>query len=179
MKKQQFAWALATAFLTSGLMTACSDSDDPVTPGNEPGNPDEPSTEAVSRYVIAAQAGGNEGATYLVNWISYGTKYLFNFQYNDGAQGTGFAYYLNSEGNIAEPRRYTYNRTTTYGTWGENVITASTNDGNQEQNEGGYAKYLQFNYLNASTGNTTTGSHLGATPRPAATWPRISWATAR
>ena len=58
MKKQQFAWALATAFLTSGLMTACSDSDDPVTPGNEPGNPDEPSTEAVSRYVIAAHRPG-------------------------------------------------------------------------------------------------------------------------
>ena len=36
----------------------------------------------------------------------------------------------------------------------------STNDGNREQNEGGYAKYLQFNYLNANTGNTTTGSLL-------------------
>ena len=140
MKKKQFAWALATAFLTSGLMTACSDSDDP----------------AVSRYVIAAQSGGDNGGTYLVttdnldsgtlttvgngletesgsNWIYYGEKYLFNFQYNDGAQGTGFAYALDAKtGNAYEARRYTYNRTTTYGTWGENVITASTNNGNQE-----------------------------------------------
>ena len=182
--KKQFTWALAAALSTGCLLTACSDSDDPVTPGTGPEEPDTPTTEAVSRYVIAASAGGDDGGTYLVttdnldsgslttvgngletesgsNWIYYGEKYLFNFQYNDGAQGTGFAYALNAEtGNAYEARRYTYNRTTTYGTWGENVITASTNDGNQEQNEGGYAKYLQFNYLNANTGNTTTGSLL-------------------
>ena len=182
--KKQFTWALAAALSTGCLLTACSDSDDPVTPGTDPEEPDTPTTEAVSRYVIAASAGGDDGGTYLVttdnldsgtlttigngletesgsNWIYYGEKYLFNFQYNDGAQGTGFAYALNAEtGNAYEARRYTYNRTTTYGTWGENVITASTNDGNQEQNEGGYAKYLQFNYLNANTGNTTTGSLL-------------------
>ena len=65
--KKQFTWALAAALTTSCLMTACSDSDDPVTPGGESGgNPDEPSTEAVSRYVIAAQAGGDNGGTYLV-----------------------------------------------------------------------------------------------------------------
>ena len=115
----------------------CSDSDDPVTPGNEPGNPDEPSTEAVSRYVIAAQSGGDNGGTYLVttdnldsgtlttvgngletesgsNWIHYGEKYLFNFQYNDGAQGTGFAYALDAKtGNAYEARRYTATRNRT------------------------------------------------------------------
>lgn len=182
--KKQLTWALAAALYTGCLLTACSDSDDPVTPGTGPEEPDTPTTEAVSRYVIAASAGGDDGGTYLVttdnldsgslttvgngletesgsNWIYYGEKYLFNFQYNDGAQGTGFAYALNAEtGNAYEARRYTYNRTTTYGTWGENVITASTNDGNREQNEGGYARYLQFNYLNANTGNTTTGSLL-------------------
>lgn len=177
--KQQFAWGLVAALLTGSLVTACSDDE---TGGNGAGRGD---ATYQSRYVIAAQAGGDEGATYLVttdnldsgtlstlgngtetesgsNWICYGEKYLFNFQYNDGAQGTGFAYALDpTTGNAYEARRYTYNRTTTYGTWGENVITASTNDGNQEQDaEGNYAKYLQFNYLNAYTGNSATGSHL-------------------
>ena len=113
--KKQFTWALAAALSTGCLLTACSDSDDPVTPGTDPEEPDTPTTEAVSRYVIAASAGGDDGGTYLVttdnldsgslttvgngletesgsNWIYYGEKYLFNFQYNDGAQGTGFAY---------------------------------------------------------------------------------------
>ena len=117
--KKQLTWALAAALYTGCLLTACSDSDDPVTPGTDPEEPDTPTTEAVSRYVIAASAGGDDGGTYLVttdnldsgslttvgngletesgsNWIYYGEKYLFNFQYNDGAQGTGFAYALDA-----------------------------------------------------------------------------------
>ena len=158
--KQQFAWGLVAALLTGSLVTACSNDE---TGGNGAGGGD--ATYQI-RYVIAAQAGGDEGATYLVttdnldsgtlstlgngtetesgsNWICYGEKYLFNFQYNDGAQGTGFAYALDpTTGNAYEARRYTYNRTTTYGTWGENVITASTNDGNQEQDfEGNYCSF--------------------------------------
>ena len=109
--KQQFAWGLVAALLTGSLVTACSNDE---TGGNGAGGGD--ATYQI-RYVIAAQAGGDEGATYLVttdnldsgtlstlgngtetesgsNWICYGEKYLFNFQYNDGAQGTGFAYAL-------------------------------------------------------------------------------------
>lgn len=173
--KTEIVWALAATILAGSAMVSCSENDTP----NEGGGKTE------SRYVIAASAGGDQGATYLVTtdnldagtlstvgngtetesgstWIFYKENYLFNFQYNDGAQGTGFAYALNpSTGKAFEARRYTYNRTTTYGTWGDNVITASTNDGNREQDgEGNFAKYLQFNYLNAKTGNSTTGSRI-------------------
>lgn len=178
MMKKHFLWGLAVALSTGSLLTACSENENT-------GGDDGKEGTYQSRYVIAAQAGGNEGATYLVtadnldsgtvttlgngtetesgsNWIHYGEKYLFNFQYNDGGQGTGFAYALDPvTGKAYEARRYTYNRTTTYGTWGENVITASTNDGNLEQDaNGNYAKYLQFNYLNANTGKSSTGNHL-------------------
>ena len=45
--------------------------------------------------------------------------------------------------------------------WGDNVITASTNAGNNEQDaEGNYAYYLQFNYLSVNDGSSTTGSHI-------------------
>ena len=178
--KKQLTWALAAALYTGCLLTACSDSDDPVTPGTDPEEPDTPTTEAVSRYVIAASAGGDDGGTYLVttdnldsgslttvgngletesgsNWIYYGEKYLFNFQYNDGAQGTGFAYALDAgTGNAYEARRYTYNRTTTYGTWGENVHHRLY----QRRQPGARTRAVMPN-----TSSSTTSTPTRATPR--------------
>ena len=168
------------AALSSGciFLTACEDNN---TPTPDPGT----GTDAVSRYVIIAQAGSqDQSATYLIsaesldegsvtptgngwetqsasNWIFYGEHYLFGFQYNDGNQGTGFSFKLGDDGRVIEDRQYTFNRTTTYGTWGDNVITASTNAGNNEQDEeGNYAYYLQFNYLSVIDGSSTTGSHI-------------------
>ena len=92
----------------------------------------------------------------------YGERYLFSLQYNDGAAGTGSSFVLNGQtGNVNEQNAYTFNRVTTVGTWGNHVITASTNDGSQEHDaEGNYAKYLQFNYLDVNDGTTTTGRRM-------------------
>lgn len=161
------------------LLAACNEK-----PTDGPDGPDTGSG-AISRYVIVAEAGsGSQSATYLVtsesldegsvspdgngwetqsasNWIYYGDRYLFGFQYNDGNQGTGFSFRLGEDGSVIEDRQYTFNRTTTYGTWGDNVITASTNAGTDEQDaEGNYAYYLQFNYLSVTNGNSSTGSHI-------------------
>ncbi len=186
MKTNRLTWALAAALTTSSLFTACDESNDLL-----PDTPDTPQQgETISRYVVAAQSGGSSStAMYLAtsetldegtlttvgngletesgsNLIFYKDAYLFNFQYNDGGQGTAFAYALNAQtGKAEEVRRYTFNRTTTYGTWGDNVITASTNVGTQESvtNEAGealYAKYLQFNYLSVVDASTRTGSRL-------------------
>lgn len=148
MKKNRITWALAAALLSSSLFTACSD-DEPGTDNSGGGG--NAGTD-LRRYVIAAEA---DNATYLIasesldegevtgrgngletesgsNWIFYRENYLFNFQYNDGSQGTGFSYRLGADGTVVEDRQYTYNRTTTYGTWGDNVITASTNAGTAE-----------------------------------------------
>lgn len=180
MNKKFFSSA-AIAALTLGcmLLAACNEkpTDGPDGPGTD--------TETISRYVIVAEAGsGSQSATYLVtsesldegsvspdgngwetqsasNWIYYGDRYLFGFQYNDGNQGTGFSFRLGEDGSVIEDRQYTFNRTTTYGTWGNNVITASTNAGTDEQDaEGNYAYYLQFNYLSVTNGNSSTGSHI-------------------
>ena len=189
MRRKKHLWALAAALCTGSLLAACSDENETMTGGNDNGNGTQPG-ETVSRYVVAAEAGGSGStAMYLTtsetldegnlstigngfetesgsNWIFYKDAYLFNFQYNDGGQGTAFAYALNPlTGKAEEARRYTFNRTTTYGTWGDNVITASTNVGTQESvtNEAGevlYAKYLQFNYLSATDASTRTGSRL-------------------
>ncbi len=173
MKKKSYVWALAaTLFFVSNLFTSCND--DPVT--IDPGNGD-----SLSRYIVVATA---DDASYLIavesldegtvsaygtgtetetgsNYIFYGEKYLFNFQYNQGSSGTGFSYVLNSEGTVSEDRQYTYNRTTSYGTWGNYVITSSTSSGTEEQDgNDNYAYYLFFNYLSVLNGNTTTASRI-------------------
>lgn len=179
MEKRFFTWALAAALCVGGALTSCSDDDTTPDGGNGNGGTTTPST---SKYVIAAKA--DEG-TYLVTsesldegtvtvlgngteaigasyWIFYGQQYLFGLQYNDGNAGTGTSYALNAAtGKVKEAREYTFNRITTYGTWGDNVITCSTNDGSQEKDtQGNFAKYLQFNYLNVHSGNTTTGKRI-------------------
>lgn len=175
MEKGFFTWALCAALCAAGTLASCSGD-------NETVNPSLPGTPGISRYVIAAQ--GDE-ATYLVTaesldegsvsilnngtetdggsyWVFYGERYLFSLQYNDGAAGTGSSFVLNgTSGTVTEDKTYTFNRVTTVGTWGDNVITASTNDGSQEQDaEGNYAKYLQFNYLNVNDGTTTTARRI-------------------
>lgn len=191
MKMKHFTWALAAGlFLTSSLFFAACDDDDEITDdggvvdgGNDGDGSDDDgtSTTALRRYVVVAET---DDAAYLLavesldegsvstygngletesgaNWIFYKENYLFNFQYNKGNAGTGFSYKLNSEGTVSEDRQYTYNRTTSYGTWGDNVITSSTSTGSSEQDDdGNYAYYLYFNYLSVLNGNTTTGSRL-------------------
>lgn len=180
MNKKFFSSA-AIAALSLGCMLLAACNEKPTDGPDGPGT----GTETISRYVIVAEAGsGSQSATYLVtsesldegsvspdgngwetqsasNWIYYGDRYLFGFQYNDGNQGTGFSFRLGEDGSVIEDRQYTFNRTTTYGTWGDNVITASTNAGTDEQDaEGNYAYYLQFNYLSVTNGNSSTGSHI-------------------
>jgi len=178
MKKRNFAVKLTTILYAYSTFIACSD-DMPAT-GTE--NNGDNITAATSKYVIAAKT---QDATYLVTaesleegtvtsvgagtetiggsyWVFYDDDFLFSLKYNDGEAGTGASYILNkTSGKVTEHQSYTFNRITTYGIWGENVITASTNDGNKETDaQGNRAKYLQFNYLNSNNGTTTTGNCL-------------------
>ncbi len=191
MKMKHFTWALAAGlFLTSSLFfTACDDedvvSDDgDVTTSDTISDSDSDEVDddsTLSRYIVVT---ATDDASYLLavesldegstsaygngletetgaNWIFYKENYLFNFQYNQGNAGTGFSYVLDSTGEVTEDRQYTYNRTTSYGTWGDYVITSSTSAGSSEQDEeGNYAYYLYFNYLSVLDGSTTTGNHI-------------------
>lgn len=173
MQKKYFTHALAIAVCSSSLFSSCSDE---YSNGNSGG-----SVTETDKYVIAAKTGD---ATYLITaesldegsvtsigsgtetiggsyWVFYGTDYLFSLKYNNGEAGTGASYILSqSTGKPVEYNSYTFNRITTYGIWGNNVITASTNDGNKETDGEHYAKYIQFNYLNATNGKTTTGTQI-------------------
>lgn len=81
---------------------------------------------------------------------------FFGIKYNDGSQGTGGCYYLDANNVPQKKYSYTFNRFTTYGTWGDNVITVSTGDTKQTDGKGNAAQGFLFNYLNAKNGTTST-----------------------
>lgn len=159
-----------TAIILTG-MTACSKENK-----EEQQKPNNPTTESL--YVIAAQV---DGTSYLITsekidqgevsvlgngteviggsyWVYKDSNYLFALVYNKGGAGTGASYYLNPSGTPTEQYLYDFNRITTYGTWGENVITASTGDSNESDSEGNLAQALLFNYLNSNDGSQKNGS---------------------
>lgn len=133
--------AFAIAFcLSSGVFVAsCDDDNNPV---------DNPPIDGETAYVVAATTGeasylvvansldegtvstqgnGTEviGGTY---WVYKGLDYVFALVYNKGGAGTGASYYLGADGKMKEKYTYTYNRITSYGTWGDKVVTVSTGD---------------------------------------------------
>lgn len=152
-------------FLATFLNTSCT-KEQPTGGENTP-------TTAEELYVIAAQV---DGTSYLITsetidggtvsvvgngteviggsyWVYKDLNYLFALVYNKGGAGTGASYFLNQNGTPTEHYLYEFNRITTYGTWGDNVITASTGDSNQSDEEGNLAQALLFNYLNSNDGS--------------------------
>lgn len=147
---------------------SCCCEDDPVIGGV-------PEQDNTSLYVIPAKSGdftylvtatsldGGEVTTQglgteVINasyWVYKDNEYAFALVYNKGGAGTGASYFLNENGMPVEKYNYQYNRITTYGTWGDNVITVSTGNSKIPDDKGNYAQALLFNYLNAKDGSQT------------------------
>ena len=75
-----------------------------------------------------------------------------------GCAGTGASYYLGADGKMKEKYTYTFNRITSYGTWGDKVVTVSTGDSSQKDDEQNVAQALLFNYLDATDGSQEEGT---------------------
>ena len=174
--KKEFLVGTLTATLCLGgigMMTSCT-SEDPV---NNETNNEGNTGSGNSAYVIAATV---DDASYLVTassldegelsldnskevidatyWVYKDQKMVFALVYNKGGSGTGASYYLDGQGDIQKKYDYTYNRITTYGTWGENVVTVSTGDSKTTDANGNIAQALLFNYLNESDGSQSASS---------------------
>lgn len=176
MNKNFYVWALATGMLAMGYgMSACSnDSEELVSPENQkpvvgkvlyviPAVVGEASylitAESLEEGEVSVQGKGTEvlNASY---WVYKGTDYAFALVYNKSGAGTGASYYLNGNGKPVEKYAYTYNRFTTYGTWGDRVITVSTGNASKADEHGNYPQMLLFNYLNAKDGSQEEGTAL-------------------
>ena len=145
---------MVTAALIAVSLAACSDSDD--TAGDvTPDNPDVPgTTTGVEAFALATSVTDgdktanvlltassldngsvspvnnglvNDGAT---EWVYYGDKYLYALTYNQGNAGTTRSYVLDENAQVkARSAEYKVTRFTSFGKFGQYIISASTGDG--------------------------------------------------
>lgn len=189
MKMKCWAFAALSACV---MFASCSDDDtDSVVTNEGEGT----GTEAVSAYVIAGQSSGADGSTaaYITTaeslesgsvttlgngyetdytsattWVFFGNQYLYRLAYNYGSAGTTAAFYLGADGEIkARPREYNILNFTTYGIYGNKIITADASSATDTMDEQGNAAYgIHFSIIDveaetASTKTLVTEDFLG------------------
>ena len=173
MKK--YLKTVSAAFIAVSL-AACSDSDDnlgdvtPDTPGGieafalATSLPDGEQTanvlltsQSLTEGSVSAINNGlvNDGAT---EWVFYGDKYLYALTYNQGNAGTTRSYVLNSDGQMkARSAEYKVTRFTSFGKFGDYIISASTGDGLAEYADanGNLPKMFLLTYLDVENETAT------------------------
>lgn len=180
---------LAASLMLAGSLSSCSE-DTIDTPTPTPPTDDdttsvvlEPGMSLKNDYVVVATTSDvnsivqtnnlNTGSVTSVNnglqtgagtnWLFWGNKYLYRLQYNQGNAGVTSSYRMNANGQVEErDMQYNITRFVTYGTWGDNVITASAIDTDESTSSDVflndstvYAKGLGIVYLNAEAETKT------------------------
>ncbi|MDD2951764.1 MAG: DUF4374 domain-containing protein [Parabacteroides sp.] len=183
MKMSYLMKGLAAVVLAGCVLTSCSN-DDPANPdnGGGNGNGEESGKKAVSNYVVAASVGDanylltadtlgegtvsakNNGLTTesVTQWIFYQEKYLYRLVYNQGNAGVTSSYILNAEGKVEErDNTYEIKRFTSFGMYGDYIITSSTGDlGTEYADENGYLpKGFLLSFLDVAKETFTTNSN--------------------
>lgn len=168
MNKKSFVLGWVAAFCVGGMFTAC---DDEVGASfkdhnNFKGNYVIPATAGETTYLLTAESldegeisalgSGKEFSEEYTYWIFYSENLFYGIKYAQGSNGTAGSYYLNAENVPQKKYGYSIKRFTTYGTWGENVITVSSGATNILDAQGNAAQGFLINYLNATTGVTSS-----------------------
>ena len=174
MNKKQLVLGLMAAVCTGSVFTSCDDSDPSFKNQNTfKGNYVIPATggdsENSTTYLMTAESldegrisvygSGKEFRDPATYWVFYNEHYFYAIEYNQGNAGTGGSYYLDA--NNVPQKKYTYNslkRFTSYGKWGENVVTVSTGNTAVIDAEGNAAQGFLFNYLNVNDGTNKTNT---------------------
>ncbi len=173
MKKNRFLWAFVAAVVgMGGLLTSCN----PEEPNSGPDNTGDGSyvisaAAGDANYLVQAEALDNGNITVLntgyetntgTAWLFYKDQYLYRLQYNQGNAGVTSSYQMGSNNQIeARPNEYNITRFTTYGIYGENIITVSAVDTDTKDEAGRPAQGLGFTYLHAHNETTSTKTILG------------------
>lgn len=174
---------LAAAVIPAVALSACSDSDEPGTPGG-------PGAGSDGKYVFATTINGSNATSYdlvtgtsldegtistinngLLNdgatqWVFY-KNYLYALTYNQGNNGTTRSFVLGADGEMKQRDiEYSISRFSSYGAYDNDIITMSTGDGPAEfaDSHGYLPKTLLVTYLNVvnetkTTNNTASGKY--------------------
>lgn len=172
MREIRFGRTFAALAACAACLAAACENDTPA-PGPDTGG--DPETKPATAYVISASAGEanylltadalDRGAVSAVGngletgsgttWIFYGDSYLYRLQYNQGNAGVTTSYRLNGAGEVAaRPKEYNITRFTSYGTYGESIITCSAVDTDRKDAEGNIAKGLGITWLDVQSETT-------------------------
>lgn len=176
--KKNLIWVLAIVFSACISFISCSDDDNNPTGGGTSTNKD--TTVYVisavvddANYLLESSTLSNGSVTTVNNglvteagtyWVFYKEKYLYRLVYNQGEAGVTTSYQLNRNGQVeSRSKEYQVKRFTTYGIYGDNIITVSAGDRGAEyaDAEGNLAQGLQFNYLH-TTNETNSSSETSA-----------------
>ncbi len=97
-----------------------------------------------------SSAGNGLGVESATQWVFFKNQYLYALTYNQGNNGTTRSFYRDADGNIRKRSiEYSVSRFTTYGTYGDYIITASSAQATTGADANGYLPYaLSINYLN-------------------------------
>ena len=169
---------LAMAAALPAALTSCSNNDEPSAGGGD--------VTADGRFVFATQVQGSnatsnvlvtgesldEGTVTTVNngllndgatqWVFY-KNYLYALTYNQGNAGTTRSYILGADGQMeARGKEFRISRFSSYGTYGDDIITTATGFGPQSMADAkGYVPMvLNITYLdvaNETSSSNTTG----------------------
>ncbi len=118
------------------------------------------STTTIESGSINAQNNGTVAAE-ASQWVFWGTDYLYRLVYNQGSAAVTSSFIRDANGNITErTRTYEVRRYTSYGVYGDYIMTSSSNDGPEELAiEGGYLpKVFDINYLHVKNETLSTNS---------------------
>lgn len=169
MRRNNWMFKIPALALCASAVFAASCSDDDVTTAGGGNNNGE--LQNGEKYIVAAtvdeasrimttdtiesglltKGQGIEAAS-SAYWIFKDKEALYRLVYNNGSAGTGSSYYLNSEGKLKEDLNFECQRFSTYGLYGEDIITISTGNSTTTDAEGNIAQGLLVNYINAKTG---------------------------
>ena len=170
MKKNIFCKSTIAVLTIATSLTACSNDNDPVIDNNEGDDIASAyiftgtNSEGTSNY-ISTVASLDQGESSIVGngletftgteWFTFKDKYLFRLQYNQGNNGGTSSYFLNSKGEI-EQTDYTFDiqRFTTYGVYGDYVMTAAAAASSKVDAKGNAAYGISVTYLDAENGTT-------------------------
>lgn len=168
MKKINF-YTAAAMVLALG-MTSCS-SDEPINNG------DTPISQTASKFVLAV---GADKANFLVtaddltsgklstvgnglttdaatNWLTWGDSRLLGLVYKQGNPATAMSFFVNAAGKAEKTTvQYDVKRYSTYGLYGDYVLTGAHVNSNLKDEAGRVAKGLEASCLNVKNGELKT-----------------------
>ena len=181
-RKDTMCRLLAATFIPAIALCGCSEDNNPTDSGND--------NHGEGKFVFATTLTGSNGTAYdlitgeslesgnlttvnngLLNpgatqWVFY-KNYLYALTYNQGNAGTTRSYILGDNGELkARDIEYRISRFSSYGTYGDYIITMSTGDGPSTlaDKQGYLPKTLLLTYLDVANqtarGNdTSTGAY--------------------